>query len=248
MATISESSPVSISTAGRVLRVALANPPDNRITSAMLERLSEAFDAAESEALDLVLIEGTSRVFSKGFDISALNPEADPAELRRLLVKSNALFSRIARFPKPTVAAISGACLGGGLELALACRMRVCTDRARLGLPEVWIKLVPGLGGVYRLSRLVGPSKAFELVALGNLIDSQEALDLRLVNRVFPRDGFAERVDSFLAALLMADSKVIQELVHLAACAERLDEEDNVREGLESFARLAATWTPPTSS
>jgi len=214
----------------------------------MLYGLEAALDAAEADAIDLVLIEGSPRVFSKGFDLSALGPDTDPAALRQLLVLSNGLFSRLAHFRKPTVAAISGACLGGGLELSLACHMRLCSDRSRLGLPEVWIKLIPGLGGVYRLARLVGRAKAFELVALGNLIDAQEALALNIVNRVFPRDEFTARVESFLSALLMADSKVIQEVVRLIACSEELDEEDNIRKGLESFANLAATWTPPTSS
>jgi enoyl-CoA hydratase/carnithine racemase len=167
--------------------------------------------------------------------------------LRESLILSNSLFTRIARSKKPTVAAIQGACLGGGLELALACHFRLCSDRARLGLPEVWIKLVPGLGGVYRLHQLVGKSKTLELVALGDLISSEEALRLNIVNRVFPKADFAASVNSFVQALLMAESNVLTEAIQLVYACNELCEQDNLRLGMEAFAKLAGSWSRPTA-
>lgn len=221
------------------LEVTLANPPDNRLTSTMVAGLDQAMDQFESGPFDVLLIQGAGRSFSKGFDVAAASPEQDSsADLRRTLLLSNAVFSRIARSPKLTIAAIHGACMGAGLELALACHFRLCAEKTRLGLPEVWLNLVPGLGGIYRLARLVGQAKALELVTLGDLIGAEEALRLNLVNRVLPREDFAERVGSFTKALLVADQQVVREIIRLTSLTATAGEEDNIRQGLESFCRL----------
>lgn len=222
---------------GRILAVTLANPPDNRLTPGMLEGLGQALDRFESDDLDVLVIAGSRGVFSKGFDVEALKAR-DASDLRRLLLLSNAMYTRIARSPKLTLAAISGACLGGGLELAMACHLRVCAEKSRLGLPEVWINLIPGLGGFYRLSRLVGASKALELVTLGDLLTAEEALRLNIVSRVYPQGDFADRVASFVSALTAANPKVIQELLRLAACSVSRGEEENISQAAESFAEL----------
>jgi enoyl-CoA hydratase len=228
---------IEIAANDRVLEVSFANPPDNRITAEMVFGLDQAIDRFEDPAFDVLLLKGVGRSFSKGFDVAAVRPD-QPAELRRMLVLSNAVFSRLARSSKLTVAAIHGACMGGGLELALACHFRLAAEKTRLGLPEVWINLVPGLGGMYRLARLVGQAKALELVALGDLINADEALRLNLVNRVFPREDFAERAGSFIKALLVADQGVIREIIRLVGLTATLGEEDGIREAIESFARL----------
>jgi enoyl-CoA hydratase len=224
--------------ADRVMTLTLRSPPDNRITPEMIVCLDESLDEMQSESVDAVLVTGHGRAFSKGFDIDAVSDERDPRMLRAMLVQSNAVFSRLSRSPKPLIAAINGACLGGGLELALCCHFRLCAASSRLGLPEVWGGMVPGLGGLHRLSKLVGQAKALELVALGDLITSEEALRLNLANRVFPKDSFRERVASFVKALLTADPLVLREIIRLARCSG-LGDDDCIREGMESFARLA---------
>jgi len=223
----------------RTLEATLSNPPDNRITPEMVAGLDRAMDQFESGPQDVLLIQGAGRSFSKGFDVNRPGSEqASAAEVREALVRSNAVFSRIARSPKLTIAAIHGACMGGGLELALACQLRVCAEKTRLGLPEVWLNLVPGLGGVFRLAKLVGQAKALELVALGDLIGADEALRLNLVNRVFPRDDFPRHVASFVQALLVADPKVVREIIRLVSLSGTAGEDESIREGLESFSRL----------
>ncbi len=230
---------IEVAEKDRTLEVTLANPPDNRFTPEMVGQLGGVMDRLESEDFDVLVITGSKKVFSKGFDTEVMQSCRDPVLLRRHLIESNAVFSRIARSPKPTVAAISGACMGGGFELALACHFRLCAERSRFGLPEIWLNVLPGLGGLYRLAKLIGEAKALELVSLGDLITAEEALRLNVVNRVFPRSTFAEHVKAFLDALLMADQKVVREAIRLAACSAVLGEEDNIRQGLESYARLA---------
>jgi len=229
---------IRITAAGRLLEVTLANPPDNRITPEMINGLGEVMERFESDEFDLLLITGEGRAFSKGFDVERMKGCRDAVELRRLLVLSNGVFSRMARSPKPTVAAINGACLGGGFELALACHFRLCAEKTRLGLPEVWLHLAPGLGGVYRLARLVGQAKALELTVLGELIPAEEALRLCVVNRLLPRSDFDDRVRSFAKNLLGADQRAVREIIRLAASSAPPGEEDNIRQGFEAFARL----------
>jgi enoyl-CoA hydratase len=223
---------------GRILEVSLANPPDNRLTPAMIAGVAAALDRFEGDEFDVLVITGAKRAFSKGFDVEAIKAYGATGELRSVLVLSNAVFTRIARCAKPTVAAINGACMGGGLELALACHLRVCTEKARLGLPEVWLGLVPGLGGFYRLARLIGSAKALELAALGDLITADEALRLNLVNRVFPADGYAERVAAFVNALGGQNQQAVREIIRLAACSESGDEGENIRQATDSFVEL----------
>jgi enoyl-CoA hydratase len=229
---------IEIAVKERVLALSLANPPDNRLTPSMVKELADALSWFESDDLDLLVITGSGRTFSKGFDVAALKAYRDPSELRSLLVLANTVFSRLARCPKPTLAAISGACLGGGLELAMACHFRVCAEKARLGLPEVWINLIPGLGGFHRLARLVGPTKALELVALGDLITAEEALRLNLVSRVLPGDGFAECVAAFVRALTAANPRVMREVLRLAACSADPGEDERIREATDTFVAL----------
>jgi enoyl-CoA hydratase len=243
-------SPVQLTTRDdRVLEVTLSAPPDNRLTFPMLQGLDAALDQFESDAgLSLLLLQGNKNTFSKGFDLTALGPDATPQLLRKSLVLSNALFSRLARCPKPTVAAISGACLGGGLELALACHFRLCSDRARLGLPEIWIKLVPGLGGAHRLCKLVGQARALEIVALGDLLSAEDALRWNLVSRVFPRAEFVDRTNGFIKALLAAETEALQGAIRLVTSSSSFSDEECIRIGLEEFARLAKSWSPPKTA
>jgi len=231
---------IEIGANNRVLEVRLANPPDNRLTPSMIVGLNEAVDRLESDDFDLMLISGSRRVFSKGFDVDVIMAHRERSALMPVLVFSNAVFSRIARSPKLTIAALGGACMGGGLELAMACHLRVCAAKTRLGLPEVWIKLVPGLGGFYRLSKLVGAAKALELVALGDLITADEALRLNLVSRVYPHENFSEHVASFVNTLATADQSAIRHVIRLAAHCASPGEEDNIRRGTESFAELVS--------
>jgi len=229
---------IEISTRDRILEVTLTNPPDNRLTPAMVDELNVAVGRLEAEDLDVLVITGSRRVFSKGFDVDVMKSYTDPSELRRVLLLSNAVFSRIARSPKLTIAAISGACMGGGLELAMACHLRVCAEKTRLGLPEVWLDLIPGLGGLQRLSRLVGAAKAFELVALGDLITAEDALRLNLVSRVFGQADFSERVASFVGGLAKTNQRAIREIISLTSRAAAPGEEDNIRLAMESFVEL----------
>src|SRR5436853_128655 len=148
-------------------------------------RAEGAGEAVQDSALDFVN-DLSGKFFCPGADIKELAELNSVHQGTELSGRGQALLNRIERFDKPVIAAINGACLGGGLELAMACHMRVAAAGILLGLPEIKLGLIPGFGGTQRLPRIIGPSKAAELILTGETITSEEALTLGLVNRVVP--------------------------------------------------------------
>lgn len=159
-----------------------------------MTRLSEVLGELEragsaGEIRGAVIVSAKPEVFVAGADVQEIAGIADPADGEAKAQRGQAIFERLARFPLPTVAAIHGACVGGGLEMALACRLRVATDdpKTRLGLPEVTLGIIPGWGGTQRLPRLIGLEAALDLILTGRLVDARRARRLGLVDDVVAR-------------------------------------------------------------
>ena len=164
-----------------VLRV--DRPPLNALSRAVLGDLAAAAQAlAGAPDVQAVVVAGTERAFAAGADIEELET-VDPG---LVAVAFRVAFDAVAAIPRPVVAAIRGVALGGGLELALACDLRVAADSARLGQPEILLGIIPGAGGTQRLPRLVGPARAKELVWSGRHVGADEAHAIGLVDRVVP--------------------------------------------------------------
>ena len=163
----------------------------NAISEQLLDDLNQALDEIEndSEVRSVVITADGEKVFSVGADLKAAMSFADDVSKARALVeKGQALFRRIENFPKPVIAAINGLALGGGLELALACDIRIASENAKLGAPEVGLGLIPAWGGTQRLAKVVGIGRAKELILTGNQISAKEAADIGLINKVVPAD------------------------------------------------------------
>ena len=167
---------------GKVFEVILNRPDErNAINDEMMSAISDAFDQAEREFNDgarVVLVRGEGRVFSAGID---LNQFLTPAEgLRKNLfpftARYQAIFNKIERCSLPVICVLQGYCLGMALELALACDFRIAAQRAKLGLPEARLGIIPDVGGTVRLIKLVGPSRAKDLIMTGRNIDLSQAL------------------------------------------------------------------------
>jgi enoyl-CoA hydratase len=156
----------------------------NALNARVLEDLDEVFTAfAGDDAVSAVIVTGAGRAFVAGADIAEI-ASLDAAGLQRMSAKGQAIFTRIERLPKPVIAAVNGFALGGGCELALACHIRVASEHAKFGLPEVKLGLIPGYGGTQRLPRLVGKGRAMQLLLSGEQIDAGEAYRIGLVNAV----------------------------------------------------------------
>lgn len=170
---------------GPVTTLRLDNPPMNLVTVDLTRQLDAALERIEGEeAVRAVVVTGTGeRAFCAGSDIKEFEALAGRVGEGKLEFE-NEVYDRLADLPVPTVAAIQADALGGGLELALCCDIRVADERARLGLPEVRLGVIPGSGGTQRLPRIVGEGRAKDLILTGRLIDTAEAELIGLVNRV----------------------------------------------------------------
>jgi enoyl-CoA hydratase len=160
------------------------NPLSHRAKAELRACLEEI--AADPAIRCLVLHGAGGRAFSVGADIKEFPDMVARGAVREHALQEHTLYNRIDFFPVPTIAAIEGHCLGGGLELALACDLRVCSEGSRLGLPEVKLGVFPAGGGTERLPRLLGEARARELIYTGEPVDAQEAWRIGLVNRIAP--------------------------------------------------------------
>ena len=189
------------------VRVLTIDRPDklNALNRQTLEALDAAFAAAgEDPAVRAVVLTGSGgKAFVAGADIAEMNA-LTAIEGREFSLLGQRLMRRIERLPKPVVAMVNGYALGGGLELAMACHLRVAADSARLGQPEVNLGLIPGFGGTQRLLRLAGRAATLELCLLGTPIDAARALQLGLVNRVVPAADLESETMKLAAQLASA--------------------------------------------
>jgi enoyl-CoA hydratase/carnithine racemase len=163
-------------------------PPLNALSAELLGELADHVAALAADAdLKAVVLTGSEKVFAAGAEISQIQTDTD-----RLIGNFRRAYDGFARIPRPVVAAVAGIALGGGLEAALACDLRLAAENARLGVPEIHLGAFPGAGGTQRLSRLVGPSKAKEMIWSGRHVRAGEALAMGLVDRVVPVEGYLD--------------------------------------------------------
>ncbi|MDT8408678.1 MAG: enoyl-CoA hydratase-related protein [Wenzhouxiangellaceae bacterium] len=157
----------------------------NALNGDTIAQLQQAIDflAERHETRAVVLTGAGSKAFVAGADISEIR-EQSPTQAHALSSRGQALMRRIESLPKPVIAAINGFALGGGLELALACHLRYASSTARMGLPEIKLGLLPGFGGTQRLTRLIGRSRALEMMLVGEPIDAATAKDFGLINHL----------------------------------------------------------------
>lgn len=152
--------------------------------------------------IDVVIFTGAGeKAFVAGADISEMK-EKSPQEGYSFARKGQVLFQRIQELPQPTIAAINGFAFGGGCELAMACDMRIASDKARFGQPEVGLGIIPGFGGTQRLPRLIGRAKAMDIILTGRTINASEALGLGLVNKVVSPENLMLEAESLAEVIL----------------------------------------------
>ena len=226
---------------GGIGTIRLDRPPMNALNVQLQEELRAAAHAAsESPEVCAVILYGGEKVFAAGADIKQMAAMSYTDMADRSAALQTAL-TAVARIPKPVVAAVTGYALGGGCELALCADFRVCGDNAKLGQPEILLGVIPGAGGTQRLPRLVGPSRAKEIIFSGRFVDAEEALRIGLVDRVVPAD------EVYAAAREMVARYVGGPAYALRAAKEAVDRglETDLETGLEierlQFSALFAT-------
>ena len=242
----------------KIAVLTIDHPPVNSFNKQVVTELDAAIDdlLADDEVKAIVITGGGTNAFVAGADIPEIKalleqPEEGYAAAREFIERGQGVNLKIENAAKPIIAAINGFCLGGGLELAMSCHMRICSDRARLGQPEINLGIIPGWGGTQRLSRLAGKGKAIELILTGDMITAQEAYRLGLVNKVVPAGavlkearGLARKIASKskfpIAAALQAIGGGLQCTIDEGLNLEAdqfvgLADTEDIREGVSAF-------------
>jgi enoyl-CoA hydratase/carnithine racemase len=235
-----------------VATLVISNPPVNALSSKVFNEIRDALAAlrANPDARAAVLT-GEGQTFAAGADINEILTITGAAAAREILKRGHEFMAFLENSPLPVIAAVNGACVGGGLELVLACHLRLASDKARFGLPEIGLGIIPGLGGTQRLARLVGFTRAAELILTGDLISAPIAAQIGLVNAVVPEAmllkqarGMAKKiaarskvaVQAALRALYQGARGDFQKGLDVEAAEfARLCESADMKEGLKAF-------------
>lgn len=238
----------------RIAIITIDHPPLNAINTPTLQDLNAAVDMAlDDESVKVIIVTGAGTMaFVAGADVTEIDGRIEDADYIMTMVRAgHEVFSKVEKAKKPVIAAINGMCLGGGMELAMSCHIRVAGDGVQLGLPETDLGLIPGWGGTQRLPRIVGPSKAAEMILTGDAITAQEAYRLGLVSKVAPMpdvlkeaEGLARRIASKSVVAIGCAMEAIERGRHLPL-AEALGVEveqwgiilqsEDMKEGVQAF-------------
>ena len=241
---------VSIETSRELVLARLTHAPANPLSPPVLEGLAAAAEAVErSDAAALVIASGIDGFFAAGADIKHME-SLDPAGFAAYGARMRDVFARLAGLEALTIAAIEGLALGGGLELSLACKLRIGSPAARLGVPEIKLGLIPGAGGTQRLPRVIGRSRALDLLVTGRQVAGEEAHAIGLLDRLVGEGDaeavavdVAQRVAGFSRPALRATDRCVEAAFSLdldAGIAFEADEEQALFENGEATEGIAA--------
>ena len=199
---------VTLETKGSI-GVLTMNRPEalNALNEQVLRDLDAALDqAAAQEDLLVLILTGAGRSFVAGADIAQMK-DLFPMEAKKFGLYGNGVFLKLENFPKPVIAAVNGFALGGGCELAMSCDIRVASEKAKFGQPEVGLGITPGFGGTQRLARIVGASNAMELILTAKTISAAQAQEMGLVSHVYPPEELMDKAME-LAQAIAANAQV----------------------------------------
>lgn len=222
--------------------IKMNNPPVNSLSIPLMEQLNDRLRQIEGDQeIRVVIITGVGKFFAAGGDIQELEKVNTSSEGLQLSIRIQSIFNRIEDSSKPIIAAINGHCLGGGLELALACHIRVADEGASLGVPEINLAVIPGGGGTQRLPQVVGRSKAYEMILSGDAVDAKEAYLMGLVNFVCPKGacmGYSER---YASKFLQKAPSAITAAVQAIQASGKGERESGLRKEAQLFGHLCET-------
>jgi len=221
-----------------IARVTLNRPEAlNALNSTVYTELYDVFEAIENDAeVRVVVITGSGdKAFAAGSDVVEMQ-NMNTLEIQQFVATIRKASDRIYTLTKPTIAAINGYALGGGCELSMCCDLRICSEKARFGQPEINLGLIPGACGTQRLARLIGMPKAKEMIFLGDMIKADEALNLGLVNKVVPPEKLIDEAMEWAQKLASKSSPVLA----MAKMAIQTGIDTDISSGLNIEARCVA--------
>lgn len=230
---------ISVKYENYVAHVVMNRPPANALAQSVLREFAEVFHHLESnENVRAILLYGEGRFFSAGADIKEFVQIKQQGTLNELANIGQDVFETIESFPKPVIAAIHGAALGGGLELAMACHIRLVAENAKLGLPELQLGLVPGFGGTQRLPRYVGRAKAFEMLFTSDPILGSEAVKTGLANHAYPEEDLLNQAKALAEKIVLKSPLAIKAAIELVNVSKTAAFYDGIQKEAQAFHEL----------
>ncbi|MDR3272780.1 MAG: enoyl-CoA hydratase/isomerase family protein [Flavobacteriaceae bacterium] len=222
----------------KIAWVTLNRPENlNSLNTRTLQELDNCFTLLDKDKeIRAVILTGSGKkAFAAGADIKEFPEIKDGAEFSRA---GHAVFDRIENLSKPVIAAVNGFALGGGLEIALASHIRIASDNAGMGLPEVSLGLIPGYGGTQRLPKLIGKGRASQMIFTAEMISAQKALEIGLVNEVVPQDKLLERAEEIARKIIENSSTAIAQAIE---CVNVSDARQGFEIEINAFGSLFST-------
>jgi len=193
---------LSVEISEKTAVVVINNPPWNCLSGELLMNLDSCIrELNQDRSVKVIIITGEGRLFASGADITEMGRCKTAEQAKEMSRLGQKVFLNIENGSKPVIAAINGFCLGGGLELALSCHIRIASENSVFGMPEIYLGMIPAFGGSYRLPRIIGTSMAMQLILTGDKIKSDEALAIGLVNAVFPKEALIKEVKKIAAKM-----------------------------------------------
>ncbi|MCS0671020.1 enoyl-CoA hydratase [Cytobacillus firmus] len=222
-----------------VATITIERPPANALSSGLLKELSAVLDEVENnEEIRVILIHGEGRFFSAGADIKEFTTIESGEDFSSLATYGQDLFERMEKFPKPIIAAIHGAALGGGLELAMGCHFRLVAENAKLGLPELQLGLIPGFAGTQRLPRYVGAARAAEMLFTSDPITGLEAVQYGLANHAYPEEQLLDNAYSMAKKIAKKSPGSIKAAIELLNYGKTGQFYEGVKKEAELFGEV----------
>lgn len=234
---------VKVALEDRVAVVTIDHRPVNALNPQTLQELKQVFEGIKADpAVKVVIVTGGgSLAFVAGADIKAVGQLKSPQEAQEMASLGQSVFMAIQRLGKPVIAAINGVCLGGGLELAMSCHLRISGDRVRFGQPEINLGIIPGWGGTQRLPRLIGKAKATEWILTGDIVMAQEAARLGLVNLVVPQDQVLKAAKDLARKIASKGAVAVAQSLKAIESGMDLPLAEGLAQEATAFGMVAAT-------
>lgn len=214
-------------------------PPANALARSLILEINELLNTVENDDdVRVIIIRGEGRFFSAGADIKEFTDVSSGEEFTKLSASGQVVFERLERFHKPVLAAIHGAALGGGLELAMACHMRFVAENAKLGLPELQLGLIPGFAGTQRLPRYVGMAKAAEMLLTSKPISGTEAAELGLANQAFSEETLFDEAEKIAKTIAKKSPIAVSAALELLQYAKPSTYDEGVKAEANAFGQV----------
>ncbi|MFX3674542.1 MAG: enoyl-CoA hydratase [Paenisporosarcina sp.] len=222
-----------------VAKVTINRPPANALSRALILEINELLSAVEhDDSVRVIVLHGEGRFFSAGADIKEFTSIKSGEEFTALAASGQEIFERVERFSKPVIASIHGAALGGGLELAMSCHMRIVSDSAKLGLPELQLGLIPGFAGTQRLPRLVGVPKSAEMLLTSEPISGLEAVQWGLANRAYPEEELISKTMELAYKIAKKGPVAVKAAIDMLQYAKSYSYDEGVKAEAQSFGTV----------